>query len=179
MAPSKKEESTENILMRARVKRDDVLNSIKGIHATALKARADANILLPALIIHAEDLNWFVEQFQIQRDVIINSLIDFDRVAEFEQVDRPLSTSMESMRLEIETIVASVTPSSISEFKLSSSSSTAPTSQQGVPLPRIQLPRPSTVVCWSGDRFVIFTYLSCTITPALATRSVFIIYCRV
>ncbi|CAI6374166.1 unnamed protein product [Macrosiphum euphorbiae] len=116
MAP-KKEETAENALARARVKRDNVLNSIKGIHVTALAARSDAN-RVPSLIIHAEDLNQYVEQFQRQQDVIINALFDLDRVAEFDQDDRPMIASMETMRLEIKTVVASV-----SEIKSSSSSS--------------------------------------------------------
>jgi len=94
--PSKKEESAENTLTRARVKRDKILKSIKGIHATALKARADID-KLPSLIIHAEDLNKFVDQFQCQQDVIINALIDLGRVSEFEQEDRPMTCSMESL----------------------------------------------------------------------------------
>ncbi|CAI6347553.1 unnamed protein product [Macrosiphum euphorbiae] len=133
MAP-KKEETAENALARARVKRDNVLNSIKGIHVTALAARSDAD-RVPSLIIHAEDLNQYVEQFQRQQDVIINALIDLDRVAEFDQDDRPMIASMESMRLEIKTVVASV-----SEIKSSSSSSIASAPQQFVPLPKIQLP---------------------------------------
>ncbi|CAI6362720.1 unnamed protein product [Macrosiphum euphorbiae] len=133
MAP-KKEETAENALARARVKRDNVLNSIKGIHVTALAARSDAD-RVPSLIIHAEDLNQYVEQFQRQQDVIINALIDLDRVAEFDQDDRPMIASMETMRLEIKTVVASV-----SEIKSSSSSSIASAPQQFVPLPKIQLP---------------------------------------
>lgn len=139
MAPTKKEEVPENILMRARVNRDDVLMSIKGIHATALEARANVSVV-PSLIIHAEDLNRYVEQFQHQKYVIINALIDLERIDEFEQVDRPMISSMESMRLEIKTIVASVVPARASESKSSSCSSTVSAPQQLVLLPKIQLP---------------------------------------
>lgn len=52
--------SSENILTRAHVKRDDILNSIKDIHFTAWESRADANVV-PSLIIHVEDLNRLVE----------------------------------------------------------------------------------------------------------------------
>jgi len=137
--PPKKEETPENALARARVKRDNVLNSIKSIHATALAARADAD-RVPSLIIHADDLNEYVEQFQRQQDVIINALIDLNRIAEFDQDDRPMIASLESMRLEIKTVVASVVPVSASEIKSSSSSSIASAPQQFVPLPKIQLP---------------------------------------
>jgi len=132
--PPKKEEASENALARARVKRDIILNSIKGIHVTALAARADAD-RVPSLIIHAEDLNQYVEQFQRQQDAIINALIDLNRVTEFDKDDRPMIASMESMRLEIKTVVASV-----SEIKSSPSSSIASALQQFVPLPKIQLP---------------------------------------
>jgi len=134
--PPKKEETAENVLVRARVKRDNVLNSIKGIHVTALAARADAG-RVPSLIVHAEDLSQYVEQFQRQQDIIINALIDLDRVAEFDHDDRPMIASMESMRLEIKTVVASVVHASVSEIK---SSSIASAPQQFVPLPKIQLP---------------------------------------
>lgn len=137
--PPKKEETPENALARARVKRDNVLNSIKSIHATALAARADAD-RVPSLIIHADDLNEYVEQFQRQQDVIINALIDLNRVAEFDQDDRPMIASLESMRLEIKTVVASVVSTSASEIKSSSSSSIVSAPQQFVPLPKIQLP---------------------------------------
>ncbi|XP_008180804.1 uncharacterized protein LOC103308715 [Acyrthosiphon pisum] len=139
--PPKVQESPEIVLTRARAKRDDILNSIKGIHATALEARSDVS-RVPSLIIHADDLNRLVEQFQSQRDVIINALIDLNRIAEFEQVDRPLVTSMESIRLEIKTIVASAVhvsaaSANISEIK---SSCTAAASQHFIPLPKIELP---------------------------------------
>ncbi|XP_008181740.1 uncharacterized protein LOC103309029 [Acyrthosiphon pisum] len=139
--PPKVQESPEIVLTRARAKRDDILNSIKGIYATALEARSDVS-RVPSLIIHADDLNRLVEQFQSQRDVIINALIDLNRIAEFEQVDRPLVTSMESIRLEIKTIVASAVhvsaaSANISEIK---SSSTAAASQHFIPLPKIELP---------------------------------------
>lgn len=137
--PPKKEETPENALARARVKRDNVLNSIKSIHVTALAARADAG-QVPSLIIHAEDLNQYVEQFQRQQDVIINALIDLDRVAEFDHDDRPMIGSMESMRLEIKTIVASVVPAGVSEIKSSDSSCTTSASQHFIPLPKIELP---------------------------------------
>ncbi|XP_060871376.1 uncharacterized protein LOC132945621 [Metopolophium dirhodum] len=140
MAPLKKEEDPVKVLLRGRVKRDNILNSVKNIHATALEARADIG-KIPSLIIHAEELNKFVEQFQHQQDIIINALIDADRIAEFEQVDRPLITSMESMRLEIKTIVASAVPVSTSESKSSSSSFTnSVPQQQFVALPKIKLP---------------------------------------
>jgi len=79
MAPPKKEEDPEKVLLRGRVKRDNILNSVKNIHATALEARADIG-KIPSLIIHAEELNRFVEQFQHQQDIIINALIDVDRL---------------------------------------------------------------------------------------------------
>ncbi|XP_022165266.1 uncharacterized protein LOC111030183 [Myzus persicae] len=134
--PPKKEETPENALARARVKRDNVLNSIKSIHVTALAARADAG-QVPSLTIHAEDLNQYVEQFQRQQDAIINALIELDRVAEFDRDDRPMIASMESMRLEIKTVVANVVPARVSDIK---SSSIASAPQQFVPLPKIQLP---------------------------------------
>jgi len=137
--PPKKEETPQNALARARVKRDNVLNSIKSIHVSGLAARADAG-RVPSLIIHAEDLSQYVEQFQRQQDIIINALIDLDRVAEFDHDDRPMIASMESMRVEIKTVVASVVSASVSEIKSSSSSSIASVPQQFVSLPKIQLP---------------------------------------
>lgn len=142
--PPKVQDSPEIVLTRARVKRDDILNSIKGIYATALEARSDVS-RVPSLIIHVEDLNRLVEQFQSQRDVIINALVDLNRIAEFEQVDRPVVTSMESMRLEIKTIVASAVPTSVvsanvSGIKSSASSCNAAASQNVIPLPKIELP---------------------------------------
>jgi len=92
---------------------------------------------LPSLIILAEDLNKFVDQFQCQQDVIIYALIDLDRVSEFEQEDRPMICSMESLRLKIKTIVVSTT--SASEIKSKPSSVTAPAPQQSIPLPKIDL----------------------------------------
>ncbi|CAI6364994.1 unnamed protein product [Macrosiphum euphorbiae] len=140
MAPLKKEEDPEKVLLRSRVKRDNILNSVKNIHATALEARADIG-KIPSLIIHAEELNKLVEQFHHQQDIIINALIDVDRIAEFEHSDRPLITSMESLRLEIKTIVASAVPVTTSESKSSSSSFTnSVPQQQFVALPKIKLP---------------------------------------
>ncbi len=52
---------------------------------------------LQSLIIHAEDLNKFVEQFQHQQDEIIKALIDIESVSKFRQ----------AMRLEIKTILTS------------------------------------------------------------------------
>lgn len=52
--PPKKDESSETVLIRARVKRDIALNSIKGIHAMAVQALSDAT-LLPSLLIRAVD----------------------------------------------------------------------------------------------------------------------------
>ncbi|CAI6359149.1 unnamed protein product [Macrosiphum euphorbiae] len=144
MAPSKKEEDPENILTRARAKRDVLLKSINRIHDTAVEARADIS-KIPTLIIHAEDLNVLVDQFQYQQDIIIDALISVNRVPEFEQNDHPLISTMDSMRLEIKTILASAVPASaapanVSEIKSSPSSSIASTSQQFIPLPKIDLP---------------------------------------
>ncbi|XP_025419127.1 uncharacterized protein LOC112689565 [Sipha flava] len=82
----------------------------------AVAARADAD-RVPSLIIHADDLNEYVEQFQHLQDAIINALIDLNRVAEFDWDDRSMIAS-----------------------KSSSSSSIASAPQQFVPLPKIQLP---------------------------------------
>ena len=140
----RKEENPEKVLTRARVKRDMILSSIKGIHATALQARADV-VRLPYLIIHADDLNELVEQFQHQQDVIIDALIDLDRISEYGQADRPLITCMESIRLEIKTILASAgpasaVPASVSEIKLSPSSFSVFVPQPAITLPKIELP---------------------------------------
>ncbi|XP_025205862.1 uncharacterized protein LOC112602140 [Melanaphis sacchari] len=137
--PPKREDDPKTVLTRARAKRDIVLKSIKRMHVTALEARSDIG-KVPALISHADDLNNLVEQFQHHQNVIIDALLDLNRFAEFEQDDDPLFTSMDSMRLEIKTILASVVSTSASEIKSSSSSSIASAPQQFVPLPKIQLP---------------------------------------
>eukprot|EP00102_Acyrthosiphon_pisum_P021653 XP_016658863.1 PREDICTED: uncharacterized protein LOC103309027 [Acyrthosiphon pisum] len=149
MAPSKKEEDPEIILTRARAKRDVLLKSINRIHDTAVEARDDIS-KVPALVIHAEDLNDFVGQFQYQQDIIIDALIGVNRVPEFEQDDHPLISTMDSLRLEIKTILASAVPVSavpasaapanVSEIKSSPSSSIASASQQFISLPKIDLP---------------------------------------
>jgi len=137
--PPKKEDDPKTVLTRARAKRNIVLKSIERMHVTALEARSDIG-KVPALVAHADDLNNLVEQFQHQQDVIIDALLGVDRFTEFEQDDDPLFTSMDSMRLEIKTILASAAPVSASEIKSSSSSSIASAPQQFVPLPKIQLP---------------------------------------
>lgn len=131
MAPK---ESPDVALARARVKRDCALKSIEGIHVTASDARSDAN-KLPSLNIRAEDLGSFVRQFVQQQDIIVNALIDLDRVIEFDRVDRPATTKMESTRFEIKTIVASDT----SNRKSASSTSTLTVPQHFVQLPKIKL----------------------------------------
>jgi len=120
--PPKNEDDPKTVLTRARAKRDIVLKSIKRMHVTALEARSDIG-KVPALIAHAGDLNNLVEQFQHQQNVIIDVLLGVDRFTEFEQDDDPLFTFMDSMRLEIKTILASAVPVSASEIKSSSSSS--------------------------------------------------------
>jgi len=178
MAPK---EAPETVLARARVKRDCALKSIEGIHATALDARSDTR-KLPSLNVRVEDLESFVRQFIQQQDIIINALIDLDRATEFDQVDRPVTTKMESLRFEIKTTVAIDT----SSCKSSSSTSTLTVPQQFVPLPKIQLPTfDGTLLSWRSFRDVYislvhdntsigdaerFHYLlSCLSGPALAT----------
>lgn len=104
---------------------------------------------------YSENLNRFVEQFQHQQDVIINALIDLDHVDEFKQVDRPMISLIESMRLKIKTIVASAAPTSVSEIKSFSFSSTVSAPQLFVPLPKIQLPSfDGSLLEWYSDIYV-------------------------
>ncbi|KAF0769852.1 Integrase catalytic domain-containing protein, partial [Aphis craccivora] len=134
-----REDDPKTVLTRARTKRDIILKTIKRMHVTALEARSDVG-KVPALISHADDLNNLVEQFQHHQNVVIDALLCLNRFAEFELDDDPLFTSMDSMRLEIKTILAGVVSTSVSENKDSPSSSIASAPQLFIPLPKIDLP---------------------------------------
>lgn len=150
-----------------------------------MDVRSDAN-KLPSLSIRAEELDGFVRQFVQQQDIIINALINLDRVTDFDQVDRLVTTRMESLRFEIKTIVVTDT----SSCKSSPPTSTLTVPQQFVPLPKIQLPTfDGSLLSWRSFRDVYislvhdntrdntsigdaerFHYLlSCLSGPALAT----------
>lgn len=92
-------------LARARLKRDCALKSIEGIYAVALVAQSDST-KTPSFHAWYLYLKSFVDEFRLQQDVINNSSIYLNRADEFEQVDRPIVTSMESMIFEIKSIIS-------------------------------------------------------------------------
>jgi len=59
----------------------------------------------------------FPDEFRLQQDVIINSLIDLNREHEFEQIEWPIVTAMESMFFGIKSLIASSYCNSGQQFR--------------------------------------------------------------
>ena len=136
MPPKVNKDAASRELTRARLKRDCVLKSIESIYVVALAAQSDTT-KMPSLHARSVYLEPFSDEFRLQQDIIINSLIDLDRAEEFEQVDQSIHTSMESMFFEIKSIIGPGT----NDNGPSTSTHNTNTGQQSVQLPKIQLPK--------------------------------------
>lgn len=136
MPPKIKNDTVVRELSRARLKRDCTLKSIESIHAVAVAAKSDCS-QMSSLYARSMYLDTLSDEFRLQQDVIINSLIDLDRAEEFERDDQPIITFMESIFFEIKAIIGSGTR----DNDPSASLPNTVTTQQSVHLPKIQLPK--------------------------------------
>lgn len=146
MSPKKSEfyETTQRALQKARFMRDRHLKSIADVHSLALMV--EGGTVEPCeLELRVDSFHESVSKFRQEQESIVESLIVFDRVDEFDELDEPVCKTMDDMYLMVKRIISRLSPECPATPKMA-----APIFSS---LPKIELPKfDGNVLLWRPFR---------------------------